>query len=184
MELDTAPSRHPAQHPEAPGAPIAPSKTATQLSARYRNFLVPFLALGAWGGVSALLAEWFRMVEPGWWPIVWLVMLFAGVFFSAAFMITAGRRRLSIPYGIAIATIVSSLSTTHMVLLTGLRASSGILLPAWIHTAPARHWLEWDWAPLLPWGAGLTAHGVTMLWLAMATRHRLVNRTALSERPA
>ncbi len=79
-----------------PQASPTPNAYSARLSARYRNFLVPLLTLGVIGGFNALLAAESGRGDAGWWPVAWLATMFLGVFFSAAFMAMAGRRKLPV----------------------------------------------------------------------------------------
>ena len=139
---------------------------SAQLSARYRNFLVPLLALGAMGGFNALLVARSGAGDAGWWPVAWLATVFLGVFFSAAFMAMAGRRKLPVAYGIAVGTLVGLGLTACGLLQAHLHAPWGATLPAWLawfSSPQARAWLGSPWAPLLPYAAGLAWHGAALL---------------------
>lgn len=150
-------------HATTPHPTPAPTAYSAQLSARYRNFLIPLLTLGAMGGLNALLETQSGRGEAGWWPVAWLATVFLGVFFSAAFMAMAGRRKLPVAYGIAMGATVGLGLTALGVLHASLRAPWGTALPQWLHGAQASAMLGSVWAPLIPFGAGLAVHGAAML---------------------
>jgi len=140
-----------------------PNAYSARLSARYRNFLVPLLTLGVIGGFNALLAARSGRGDAGWWPVAWLATMFLGVFFSAAFMAMAGRRKLPVAYGVALGATVGLGLTTYGILQTSLHAPWGAVMPDWLRGAQARAWLGSPRAPLIPYAAGLALHGAAML---------------------
>jgi hypothetical protein len=147
-------------------ATSAATAYSAQLSARYRNFLVPLLTLGAVGGFNALLVARSGSGDAGWWPVAWLATVFLGVFFSAAFTAIAGRRKLPVAYGIAMGAVVGLGLTAYGLLQTRLHAPWAATLPAWsawLSSPQARTWLSSPWAPLIPYAAGLAWHGAAML---------------------
>lgn len=153
----TCDARHPTPDTTSPTAYSA------QLSARYRNFLVTLLTLCVVGGFNALLVARSGTGDAGWWPVAWLATVFLGVFFSAAFMAMAGRRKLPVAYGIALGAAVGLGLTAYGVLVASLHAPWGVAMPDWLRGAQARALLGSPWAPLLPYGAGLALHGAAML---------------------
>ena len=145
--------------------PASPAQTvySARLSARYRNFLVPLLVLGAIGGLNALLVARSGSGDAGWWPVAWLATVFLAVFFSAAFMAMAGGRKLPVAYGIAMGALVGLGLTTYGVLQAHLHTPWGMALPDWLSGPQARALLGSPWAALIPYGAGLAWHGAAML---------------------
>lgn len=143
--------------------PQAQTAYSAQLSARYSNFLVTLLTLCVVGGFNALLVARSGTGDAGWWPVAWLATVFLGVFFSAAFMAMAGRRKLPVAYGIALGAAVGLGLTAYGVLVASLHAPWGVAMPDWLRGAQARTLLGSPWAPLLPYGAGLALHGAAML---------------------
>jgi len=143
--------------------PPAQTAYSAQLSARYRNFLVPLLTLGAVGGFNAALVARSGTGDAGWWPVAWLATVFLGIFFSAAFMAMAGRRKLPLAYGIALGAFVGLGLTAYGVLVASLHAPWGVAMPDWLRGTQARALLGSPWAPLLPYGAGLALHGAVLL---------------------
>ena len=147
------------EHATQSAAPIA---YTAQLSARYHNFLSPLLTLAALGGVCALTHARSGIDGAGWWPVVWMATAIAGVFFSAVFMLMCGSRRLPTTYSIALSAAVGIAVAVYGVLLASLHAPWGATLPMWLRSGPVRAMIQWPWAPLLPYAAGLVLHGLAI----------------------
>lgn len=143
-----------------------PRTYTAQLSPRYRNFLAPLLTTSALGGLPALFVALSGGEGSGWWPVVWLAASFAGVFFSAAFMAMAGRRKLPVAYCISLSAVVGLAIVAYGLLLASPHHSWGAAMPTWLRSVQIRRLIEWPWAPLLAYGAGLAVHGVVLLSLS------------------
>lgn len=144
----------------------APRIYTAQLSPRYSNFVAPLLTLSTLGGLPALLVAISGREGSGWWPVVWLAASFAAVFFSAAFMSMAGRRRLPVAYCIALSAVVGLAIVAYGLLLANPRHSWGAAMPTWLRSMQIKRLIQWPWAPLLPYGAGLAVHGLILLRLS------------------
>lgn len=143
-----------------------PRGRTAQLSARYRNFLTPLLTLFALGGLPALQCAAQGGEGAGWWPVVWLAAAFAAVFFSAAFMAMAGRRKLPVAYGIALGAAVGLAMAAYGLLIASAHVAGADTAPAWLQGTLIRRLVDWRWAPLLPYAAGLAVHGLALVLIS------------------
>ena len=144
----------------------APRGYTAQLSARYRNFLTPLLTLFALGGLPALQLAAGGGEGAGWWPVVWLAAAFAAVFFSAAFMAMAWRRKLPVAYGIALGAAVGLALAAYGLLIASGHLVWGDAVPAWLQGTLIKRLVDWRWAPLLPYAAGLAVHGLALVLIS------------------